>query len=154
MFDEPKNVDFFLNSYGCFMMHCGAWRMGCPGSGDTHPLHGELPYAPYDEAGIIFGQDEKGRYAGVVGEYKYDLAFSVHYIAKPIVKIYEESSLINISMEIKNRSGYPMELMYMCHVNFRPVVNGEIFQTLKWDSKHMVVRKSTPGHVELLLLRI
>ena len=149
MFDEPKDVDFFLNTYGCFMMHCGAWRMGCPGPEDTHPLHGELPYAPYNNAGIVFGEDEKGKYIGVTGEYRYDLAFSVHYIAKPLIKLYEGSSLIDISMRIENRSGYPMELMYMAHVNFKPIIDGEIFQTLKWDPDHMIIRKSIPSHVKV-----
>jgi len=74
MFDEPKDVDFFLNTYGCFMMHCGAWRMGCPGPEDNHPLHGELPYAAYDTAEIIFDRDEKGEYIGITGAYSYDLA--------------------------------------------------------------------------------
>jgi len=149
MFDEPKDVDFFLNTYGCFMMHCGAWRMGCPGPEDNHPLHGELPYAAYDTVEIIFGRDEKGEYIGITGAYSYDLAFSVHYTAKPVIKIYEKSSLIDISMEIKNRSGYPMELMYMTHVNFKPVVGGEIIQTLKWDPDHIVIRKTIPSHVKV-----
>ncbi len=149
MFSEPKDVDFFLKTYGCFFMHCGAWRMGCPGPEDNHPLHGELPYAKYDEAGIIFGEDEKGKFIGVNGIFHYDLAFSVHYVARPNVKLYEGSSLVDIQIKIENRSNYPMELMYMAHVNFRPVVGGEILQTLKWDPEHMVLRKSIPEHIKV-----
>lgn len=149
MFKQPKNVDFFLNTYGCFFMHCGAWRMGCPGPEDNHPLHGELPLAPYDSAGIIFGEDENGRFIGMTGSYNYSLAFSVHYTAIPTVKLYEDMTLVEISIHIQNRSGYPMELMYMAHVNFRPVTNGKILQTLKWDSNHMVLRKSVPAHIKV-----
>lgn len=149
MFKQPGKVNFFLNTYGCFLMHCGAWRMGCPGPEDTHPLHGELPLAPYDSAGIIFGEDENGRFIGMTGSYEYGLAFSVHYTAIPVVKLFEDLTLLEISMSIYNRSGYPMELMYMAHVNFRPVIGGKIFQTLRWDSKHMVLRKSTPSHIRV-----
>lgn len=149
MFSEPKDVDFFLETYGCFFMHCGAWRMGCPGPEDDHPLHGELPYAKYRDASIVFGENDKGKFIGVTGLYYHDLAFSVHYVAKPLVRIYENSGLIDISIEIENRSGYPMELMYMAHVNFRPVNNGEIVQTLRWDPEHMILRKSIPSHVKV-----
>jgi hypothetical protein len=48
MYKEPKLVDHFLESYGCFVMHCGPLRMGCPGPEDDHPLHGRLAVARFD----------------------------------------------------------------------------------------------------------
>jgi len=146
-FKKPKNVRFFLDTYGCFMMHCGALRAGCPGPKDDHPLHGELPYVDYDNAGIFCGSDEKGDYVGLTGNYEYNRAFGDHYLAQPKIKMYKNSSLINISMHIVNLSNHPMELMYMSHINFRPVENGRIVQTVKWSD--MELRTSVPQHVRM-----
>lgn len=145
----PKDTDSFITMYSCFMMHCGAFRMGCPGPEDDHPLHGELPLARYDSAEIIFGDDDEGRYLGITGTYEHDVAFGIHYRARPFVKIHEGSGLLDISIAIENRSGYPMELMYMCHINFRPVPGGRIEQSVPWDPEHLVLRKSIPEHVSI-----
>jgi hypothetical protein len=148
MYQEPKNTDFFLNTYGCFVMHCGPLRMGCPGPEDDHVLHGELPYADYDEAALVVGEDEKGKYIGVTGLYDYNRAFGEKYHARPLVKLHEGSSLVDISITIENYSGYPMELMYMCHVNFRPVEHGRIVQSVDWAKENMELRTVIPEHVK------
>jgi hypothetical protein len=149
VFPEPRNVSFFFETYGCFLMHCGALRMGCPGPEDDHPLHGELPYAEYNEASIIIDEDEKGRFAGVTGVYRYRRAFGDLYDARPCVKLYEESSVLDVSITIENVSEYPMELMYMCHINFLPVENGRIVQGAAWDRESMKLRTSIPQHVQV-----
>lgn len=146
-YNEPVNTDFFLDTYGCFLMHCGALRMGCPGPEDDHPLHGELPVAGYNTAEIVLGKDEKGRYIGVTGEYEYNRAFGDNYTARPLARLYEGSSLIDSSITITNKSNYPMELMYMNHINFRPVEHGKIYQSAKWTNENMAVRTSIPEHV-------
>lgn len=148
-YNEPRNVSNFIDTYGCFLMHCGALRMGCPGRDDDHPLHGELPYARYDEVKIIAGNDTKGNYIGVTGAFTYNRAFGDYYIARPIAKLYEDSTLIDISMTIENLSNYPMELMYMCHINFRPVDYGRIVQTASWSSDYMKVRTNIPSHYKI-----
>jgi hypothetical protein len=148
MYQEPKNTDFFLNTYGCFVMHCGPLRMGCPGPEDDHILHGELPYADYDEAALVVGEDEKGKYIGVTGLYDYNRAFGEKYHARPLVKLHEGSSLVDISITVENYSGYPMELMYMCHVNFRPVEHGRIVQSVDWAKENMELRTVIPEHVK------
>ncbi len=145
---EPQNTNSFLNSYETFVMHCGATRMGCPSREDTHPLHGELPYADYQEATIVVGEDDEGKYMGLGGLFEYKVAFSFNYRARPLVKLYEGNTVIDISMEIENVSSYPMELMYMEHVNFRPVEGGKIVQSLGWTSESMRVRESIPQHVK------
>lgn len=149
MYQEPKNTDHFLNTYGCFVMHCGPLRMGCPGPEDDHPLHGALPYADYDEAAVVVGEDEKGQYVGITGLYDYNRAFGDKYHARPLVKLYEGSSLVDISMTIENYSSYPMELMYMCHVNFRPVDYGRIVQSVDWAKENMELRTVIPEHVKV-----
>lgn len=148
LFDEPRDTENFINSYGCFMMHCGALRMGCPGPEDDYQLHGELPYATYPKAELIYGEDEKGIYVGVTGEFEYKKGFADYYRAIPTVKLHEKSSKIDILMDIENLSNYPMELMYMCHVNFSPSDNGEILQTLSWENTDMVVRTTIPDFVK------
>lgn len=149
MFSRPRKTGFFLHTYGCFMMHCGALRMGGPGPEDDHPLHGELPCAGYRDAELLFGEDDAGPWIAVSGTYEYDKAFQAHYTARPTVVLHAGSSLFDISLEISNRSSYPMDLMYMCHVNFVPVEGGRIVQSTGWDPESMRVRTSVPEHVSV-----
>src|SRR3972149_4584839 len=75
MFNQPYPTRNFLETFGGFMQHCGATAMGGPGPGDTHPLHGELPNAPYSRAWLTASQDAQGSFLGLGGEYEYALAF-------------------------------------------------------------------------------
>ncbi|HLR52797.1 MAG TPA: hypothetical protein VK072_07995 [Candidatus Avamphibacillus sp.] len=61
------------------MLHCGLTSMGNPSAGDNHPLHGELPNAPYKEVQLIAGKDNKGSYMVLKGRYRYKVAFSYNY---------------------------------------------------------------------------
>jgi hypothetical protein len=149
MFSYPKHTDFFLHTYGCFMMHCGALRMGAPGPDDSHQLHGELPCALYRDVDILFGTDSQGSFLGITGLYEYDMAFTAHYRATPSVTLRKSSTLIDIMMNIENRSKYSMELMYMCHINYRPADQGRIVQSLPWDPEHMVLRTRIPEHISV-----
>jgi len=149
MFSYPKCTDFFLHTYGCFMMHCGAFRMGGPGPEDNHALHGELPCAQYCDVELLYGSDDQGSFLGITGLFEYDMAFTVHYSAKPTVMLRKDSTLFDISMQIENRSKYDMELMYMCHINYRPVDKGRIVQCVPWDAEHMALRKSIPKHISV-----
>jgi hypothetical protein len=137
--NEPIEADFFLDSYGCLMMHCGALRMGCPGPEDDHPLHGELPYADYQRAELVIGEDAKGRYIGVSGTYEHLPTFAPNYYARPLVKLYENSDVLDISIEIRNLLHQPMDLMYMCHINFRAEAGCSIVQSLGWSDKDIVL---------------
>ena len=60
-FAEPVPTREYLRTYGGFLLHCGFNAMGVPAEGDTHPLHGELPNAPYQSAYVVVGEDESGR---------------------------------------------------------------------------------------------
>ena len=85
---------------------------------------------------------------GITGEYEYNQAFGKHYIAKPVAKLYENSTLIDVGIKIKNLSRSPMEYMYMCHVNNKIEPGAEVFQTLPWTNENMVVRTSIPQYNE------
>ena len=62
MFPEPRATRDYLGNYGAFLLHCGATAMGNPSREDTHPLHGELPNAPYaDGLGRGGGRPPRGR---------------------------------------------------------------------------------------------
>jgi len=147
-FSEPVPSPNLLDSYGAFLYHCGALRMGTPAPEDTHPLHGELPGAPYDETWLVLGQDDGGTYLGVSGAFHYTKAFGDKYKAVPSVKLYENRTVLDVSMTIENLAHRPMDLMYMCHVNFLPADNGEIVQAAGWDTTDMVLRSSIPSHVK------
>jgi hypothetical protein len=147
MFDQPYPTQNYLETYGGFLLHCGATRMGVPGPGDDHPLHGELPNAAYQQAWIVVGEDEHGRYVGVSGRFRYTVAFSYNYVAEPLVKFYEGSTLCHVSLIIHNLKKTPMDLMYLAHANFRPVDNGRLVYSAPADQQHVRVRRSIPPHI-------
>ncbi|CAN5735705.1 aldose 1-epimerase family protein [soil metagenome] len=147
MFDQPNATQNYLNTYGGFMLHCGALTMGVPAKEDNHPLHGELPNAPYRKAQVILGEDEGGHYIGLSGEYQHTIAFTCNYVARPLVKLYAGASTCHISISIENLKKTPMELMYMAHVNFRPVDNSRLVYSAPCTPEHARVRKSIPSHV-------
>lgn len=147
MFDAPHATRNYLETYGGFNLHCGFTAMGVPAAGDTHPLHGELPNAPYSKAWVVTGEDANGKYIGLGGEYEHTIAFSFHYVAKPLVKLYAGSSVFTIEMEITNLKRTPMEYMYMAHVNFRPVDDGRLVYSAQVNPQSVRVRRSIPSHV-------
>lgn len=148
MFDAPRPTRNYLETYGGFNLHCGFLSMGVPAAGDTHPLHGELPNAPYTNVWLEAGSDERGDYLALGGEYQHTLAFSTNYRAEPVVKLYANSSIFTIAMTITNLKRTPMEYMYMAHVNFRPVDNGRLVYSAKCTPEHVRVRRSIPSHVK------
>lgn len=147
MFAEPRPTRQYLETYGGFLLHCGATAMGVPSKEDTHPLHGELPNAPYQEAHLIVGADARGPYLALGGSYQHTVAFSCNYVASPLVTLHAGSSLIDVSMTITNLKRTEMELMYMAHVNFRPVDNGRLVYSALCTPEHVRVRRSIPSHV-------
>jgi len=149
MFDQPQPTREFLATYGGFLLHCGATAMGSPGPEDKHPLHGELPNAPYQSVALVFGADEKGEYIGLTGAYRHTVAFNYNYIATPLVKLYAASSIFSVTMTIHNLKASPMPLMFLEHVNFRPVNGGRLAQTVVCNPENMRVRANIPPFMEV-----
>ncbi len=147
MFNQPYPTQAYLNTYGGFLLHCGATAMGVPTEKDNHPLHGELPNASYQSAQLLIGQDERGAYMGLTGTYQHTVAFNHNYIAQPLVKLYANSSQFPVSLTVKNLKRSPMELMYLAHVNFRPVDYGRLIYSAPCDPQHVRVRSSIPAHI-------
>ena len=147
MFDGPHPTQVYLENYGGFLLHCGATAMGVPTAQDTHPLHGELPNAPYEKAFLVLGEDERGAYLGLGGCHQYTVAFSHNYMAEPLVKLYAGSSVFSAAISITNLKHSQMELMYLAHINFRPVINSRLVYSARCTPQTVRVRDSIPSHI-------
>jgi len=147
MFDQPYPTRVFLDTFGGFLQHCGATAVGGPSAADTHPLHGELPNAPYAQATLVIGDDAGGTYIGMGGVYRHTVAFSHAYEARPLTKLYAGATLFAVRMEIANLKRSPQELLYLAHVNFRPVDHGRLVYSAIPTPEHVRVRSSIPSHI-------
>jgi hypothetical protein len=144
MFEEPVATTDYLGNYGAFLIHCGATAMGGPGPTDKHPLHGELPNAPYRQAQLLIGSDRHGAYMGLTGLYRHRVAFSHHYVAEPTVWLHADSSRLRAELVVRNLKHSPMELMYLAHINFRPVDRARLVDSVPPEARHMRVRTTLP----------
>lgn len=147
MFDQPHPTRTYLETYGGFLIHCGMTAMGVPTAQDAHPLHGELPNAPYEKAWLVAGEDEHGMYLELGGQFQYTVAFSTNYVATPAVRLYAGRATFTASMTITNLKNTPMEMMYLAHINFLPADTGRLVYSARYDPQHVRVRSSIPSHV-------
>jgi hypothetical protein len=147
MFREPRPAKIIVETYGCLAYHAGLLRMGVPSPADAHILHGEMPCAEMDAAGLACGSDERGPWIAVTGSKEYAMGFGAHYLATPRVKLHAGETGCEIAMEVENLSAAPMDLMYMCHVNFAFARDGRIVQPVPFTPVHVVTRTVIPGHV-------
>ncbi|MHA6687594.1 DUF4432 family protein [Mesorhizobium sp. A556] len=145
MFGEPVATRDYLANYGAFFIHCGAAAMGNPGPGDSHPLHGELPNAPYDEVQLVVGDNAEGPFMALTGRSRQTVAFSHDYEARPTVRLQQGATGVAVDMEIKSLKRSPMQLMYLAHINFRPVDGGRLVDTVADDRRDIAVRQLLPG---------
>jgi hypothetical protein len=148
MFDQPNPTRDFLATFGGFLQHCGLSGVGGPSAQDTHPLHGELPNAPYQQAYVVASHDAGGDYIGLGGQYQHTITFNANYLAEPLVKLYAGSTLFHVSMSVANLRGAPMEMMYLAHVNFRPVDHGRLVYSAPYTPEHVRVRAGIPSHIQ------
>jgi hypothetical protein len=147
MFRQPVPAQVIVETYGCFAFHSGLLRNGCPSPEDSHALHGEMPCAAMDRASIVCGEDAQGPFLALVSEREYAMGFGSHYLAAPRVVLRPGATLFDLEMHVRNLSMAPMDLMYLCHVNFAMVPDGEIFQGAAFSPEDTCVRTSIPGHV-------
>ena len=142
MFSQPQPAQEIVGTYGCFAFHAGLLAAGCPSPQDDHPLHGEFPCAPMDEAWL----EVKGDAVRIVSSYEYVMGFGSHYRAQPHVEMRAGSSMMTIGMRVANLSAYaPMPLQYMCHMNYAFVPDGVMSQSLPEGSFQL--RRTVPAHV-------
>ena len=86
MFPEPRPNTDYLGTYGAFFIHCGMTAMGNPGAGDTHPLHGEIPNAPFT-ARLLVGDEGGKPFMALTGAYQHTVAFAHNYLATPTITL-------------------------------------------------------------------
>jgi hypothetical protein len=147
MFREPRPARTIVETYGCFAYHAGLLRNGVPSAADTHALHGEMPCSEMDAAGVECGVDARGAWMAVTGSREYAMGFGAHYLATPRVVLREGEMGLEIVMAVENLSAAPMDLMYLCHVNFAFAEGARIVQSVPWTPDHVVTRTAIPGHV-------
>ena len=148
MFEQPRPTQNYLETYGGFFLHCGATAMGVGGPDDDHPLHGELPNAPYQHAHLEIGRDQRGAFIGMGGLYQHTVAFSHNYRFAPLIKLYADQTLFPIRAQLTNLKHTPMEWMYMGHLNFRPLVGGQILYSAPCTPEATRVFVNVPEHAQ------
>ncbi len=147
MFDQPYPTRDFLATFGGFLQHCGMTAMGGPGPEDHHPLHGEFPNAPFQTAFLLAGADEQGDYLALGGTCRQTMAFGYNYLAEPVIKLYAGQAIFHVSLTVTNLKQSEMPLMYLAHINFRPVDHGRLLYSTPCDPEHVRVRAEIPSHI-------
>ena len=147
LFNEPQATRTFVATYGAFLLHCGITAMGNPSAEDTHPLHGELPNAPYQSAWISAGEDDSGAFVSIGGEYRHTIAFECDYAFRPRLTLRAGSSVISVAAEVTNLRKAPMDLMYLAHINFRPMDNGRLVYSAPCTPATVRVRTVVPSDI-------
>jgi Domain of unknown function (DUF4432) len=147
MFPAPRPAKTIVETYGCLAYHAGLLRNGVPAEGDNHAVHGEAPCAEMDEAGIAYGADGRGPWMAVTGARRYTMGFGANYLSTPRVILRPGATGFDIVMEVENLSAAPMDLMYLCHVNFAFAPGARIVQSVPFTPEHVVARTAIPAHV-------
>lgn len=148
MFDQPRPTLNYLDTYGGFFLHCGATGMGVNTPDDAHPLHGELPNAPYQSAHLQIGADDRGPFIALGGSYQHIVAFNHNYTFSPLVKLYADQTLFSITARLTNNKKTPMDWMYMGHLNYRPLDGGRILYSAPCTPEATRVFVQVPGHLQ------
>lgn len=146
MFPEPRPTADYLSTYGAFFIHCGVTAMGNPGEGDTHPLHGELPNAPFTTR-LVAGDEGGAPFMQLTGTYQDTVAFSHNYVATPTLTLRGGESFVHAGLVVRNLMRKPMELMYLAHINFRPVDGAVLVDAVADDLDHINVRTAVPSNM-------
>lgn len=139
IFDQPLMTDKFGDNYGAFLIHCGLTNLNGAGEGENYPLHGELPFAKYDDNIIEIGEDEKGRYLSVSGTYTYRNSQEYYYEYKPKIKLYKDNTLVNVRNEINNKRSSELKYLFMCHMNWLGVDGSKILDSVQKDENKIDV---------------
>lgn len=98
---------------------------------------------------MLFGEDEKGSFIGLTGIYRYTVAFSYNYTATPVEKLYEGASIFSVSLSFHNLKESPMPFLVLEHINYRPVNDGQLVQSVICDPSNMRVRANIPAFMEV-----
>jgi hypothetical protein len=151
---EPSYGRNFLQNYGGFLIHCGMTAMGNPGADDSHPQHGELPVARFDEAWIEMAQEDGHETFCLKGRLHWHVPFISEYRCIPSMRISPDGLSMHAELRLENPTAYAMDYMYLAHINFPFSGAKNILSTVAFEPSHVRVRNETiPGlsaHPELI----
>ena len=63
----------------------------------------------------------------------------------PSLRIHAGDGRLHLAFRVQNLKRTPMDVMYLAHVNFRPVDNGRLIDTGSDDPAHVRIRTKIPG---------
>lgn len=147
VFDAPEASEVYTRNYGAFLVHCGVMAIGNPAPEDAHPLHGEVPNARLQQARLVFEDGPAGPVLRIRGERRERVAFSANYRFSPEIALGEASSRLEVTVSVHNQRATPMDLMYLGHVNFRPIDGARIVDAVADSPAHFRVRRHLPSYV-------
>ncbi|WP_404406118.1 DUF4432 family protein [Pelagibacterium halotolerans] len=145
MFDTPRQTSNYLENYGAFLIHCGMSAIGAPGPRDDHPLHGEVPNMTFDTAYLRFDTD-----AGTVtigGVVRYGKAFAIDYRLRTEVTLGADAAVMDVAVTLDNLMSAEIALMYLGHINFRPVDGAKLVYSAPYTPEAIRVREAIPSHI-------
>jgi hypothetical protein len=140
IFDEPLNTTKYGDNYGALLLHCGLTNMGCPTGVEDYPLHGELPFARYQEVYVGVGRDDDGEYLALGGTYTHKNSQEYNYAYTPELRLYRNNTVVQMHITIENRRHKnPLDYMFMCHINWLAVEGSHIVYSAPQDRDHVTV---------------
>ena len=123
-----------------FFIHCGATAMGNPGPTDTPPAPWRAAQRPYQRAALLIGSDEDGAFMGLTGFLPAHGRLQPQLCGAPDCPAGAGESRHSVELSIRNMKHTPMELMYLAHINFRPVDGAVLVDAVPSDLAQMHVR--------------
>ncbi|MBS5865645.1 MAG: hypothetical protein KIC37_04745 [Coriobacteriaceae bacterium] len=146
MFEEPLATTKFGDNYGGFLYHCGLNNINGPEAGEAdYPMHDVLPFAVFDDVYIGIGTDEAGKYLSVGGSYVFRNSQELHWAYNPELKLYESSTMVEMSARIENRRRSPLEYLWLCHMNWLGCDGSRFVYSCPTDSEHIQVSAPDEG---------
>lgn len=140
-FHEPARSRVFGDTYGAFLLHCGLSGLGAPASEDTHPHHGELPNAEYDEANLTIGDD----WVALSGTCRLRTSHSMDVSFTPTLTLQANDTLLRLEASITNHRSTPFGYSYWCHANWPLFDNGELLQSAALQDDNFIL---VPHHAQ------
>jgi hypothetical protein len=83
----------------------------------------------------------------LTGEFRHVIAFATNYRATPTVTLRAGETSIGVDLVVENLMRKPMELMYLAHINFRPVEGSVVVDAVPDDLSHINVRTAVPSNM-------
>ena len=137
IFDQPLSTTKFGDNYGGLLLHCGLTNINCAEEGENYPLHGELPFADYQETYTGIGRDQKGKYLVVGGTFVYRNSQEYHYAYSPEIRLYDDASVVEMHIDIHNKRKSNLDYMFLCHINWLAIDCSRIVYSAKKDKEHI-----------------